>query len=76
MRQVSRRLLPVLFRPKPLVAQDAPYESGEAAESVERQIRIDTGGRLKQAARKSDPAPSRFAWRIQRLMLTPGIRLG
>lgn len=25
---------------------------------------------------KSDPAPSRWAWRMQRLMLTPGFRLG
>ncbi|MFC3615541.1 cell division protein FtsQ/DivIB [Lutimaribacter marinistellae] len=76
MRQMSRRLLPVLFRPKPLVAQDARYESGETGEEVDHPIRIDTGGRLRQAARKADPAPSRLAWRIQRLMLTPGIRLG
>ena len=24
---------------------------------------------------KADPAPSRWAWRMQRLMLTPGFRL-
>mmetsp|Transcript_29190 Transcript_29190/g.56415 ORF Transcript_29190/g.56415 Transcript_29190/m.56415 type:complete len:294 (+) Transcript_29190:8647-9528(+) len=30
---------------------------------------------LKRSA-KADPAPSRWAWRLQRLMLTPGFRLG
>ncbi|MEP4197428.1 MAG: cell division protein FtsQ/DivIB [Aliishimia sp.] len=30
----------------------------------------------KPAAPKSDPAPSRWAWRIERWMLTPGVRLG
>lgn len=32
--------------------------------------------RRKQATGRSDPAPSRWSWRMQRLMLTPGIRLG
>ena len=32
-------------------------------------------GRRPKAARP-DPAPSRWAWRMQRLMLTPGFRLG
>lgn len=31
--------------------------------------------RRKPAAGRPDPAPSRWAWRMQRLMLTPGIRL-
>ncbi|APE43060.1 cell division protein FtsQ [Sulfitobacter alexandrii] len=31
--------------------------------------------RNRQTAVKADPAPSRWAWRIQRLMLTPGFRL-
>lgn len=31
--------------------------------------------RKKPAATRADPAPSRWAWRMQRLMLTPGIRL-
>lgn len=30
---------------------------------------------LKRRARKPDPAPSRWSWRLQRLMLTPGFRL-
>jgi cell division protein FtsQ len=30
---------------------------------------------LKRSA-KADPAPSRWAWRLQRLMLTPGFRIG
>lgn len=29
----------------------------------------------KQTTGRADPAPSRWAWRMQRLMLTPGIRL-
>jgi cell division protein FtsQ len=32
--------------------------------------------RRKQTVGRMDPAPSRWAWRMQRLMLTPGIRLG
>lgn len=31
--------------------------------------------RRKPATGRADPAPSRWAWRMQRLMLTPGIRL-
>lgn len=30
----------------------------------------------RKAASKADPAPSRWAWRLQRLMLTPGFRFG
>lgn len=30
----------------------------------------------REATPRSDPAPSRWAWRMQRLMLTPGFRLG
>ncbi|WP_282047900.1 cell division protein FtsQ/DivIB [Sulfitobacter mediterraneus] len=30
----------------------------------------------KSAKAKADPAPSRWSWRMQRLMLTPGFRLG
>jgi len=37
---------------------------------------MDGGGRLVQpVAGKSDPAPSKWAWRYQRLMLTPLFRL-
>lgn len=32
-------------------------------------------GHKPAAATRADPAPSRWAWRMQRLMLTPGIRL-
>tara|TARA_R110000850_G_scaffold39566_1_gene102542 strand:- start:1058 stop:1945 length:888 start_codon:yes stop_codon:yes gene_type:complete len=32
--------------------------------------------RRKPQTGRADPAPSRWAWRMQRLMLTPGIRLG
>lgn len=31
--------------------------------------------RKKPTASRADPAPSRWSWRLQRLMLTPGIRL-
>lgn len=31
---------------------------------------------LKNRAPKADPAPSRWSWRLQRLMLTPGFRFG
>ncbi len=32
--------------------------------------------RRKASASRADPAPSRWAWRMQRLMLTPGFRFG
>ncbi|UWR23624.1 cell division protein FtsQ/DivIB [Sulfitobacter sp. S190] len=32
--------------------------------------------RRKTDGGRADPAPSRWAWRLQRLMLTPGVRLG
>ncbi len=32
--------------------------------------------RRKQSENRGDPAPSRWAWRMQRLMLTPGFRFG
>jgi cell division protein FtsQ len=45
-------------------------------------MRVDGGGRIMRAligkkpqTGRADPAPSRWAWRVQRLMLTPGIRL-
>ncbi|MEP1520264.1 cell division protein FtsQ/DivIB [Ascidiaceihabitans sp.] len=31
---------------------------------------------LKRRTPKADPAPSRWSWRLQRLMLTPGFRFG
>nr|WP_245706454.1 cell division protein FtsQ/DivIB [Ruegeria marina] len=39
-------------------------------------MRLEGLTRLKSGARKSDPAPSRLSYRMQRWMLTPGIRLG
>ena len=76
MRSLTRALLPVRFRAKPLVGEDAVFENGDNANDSDPAIRIETGGRLKQAARKADPAPSRLSYRMQRWMLTPGIRLG
>lgn len=31
---------------------------------------------IRRRKERADPAPSRWAWRVQRLMLTPGVRLG
>ncbi len=59
-----------------------PGAGGGHRHGLSRLVSLDGGGCLMRALRRkapdagrTDPAPSRWAWRMQRLMLTPGIRL-
>ncbi|WP_425045755.1 cell division protein FtsQ/DivIB [Primorskyibacter sp. S87] len=76
MRSVVQSLLPVRFRGKPLEGVDAEFESGEVVGERPGAFRLDGAQELNSGGRKCDPAPSRLSYRMQRWMLTPGIRLG
>lgn len=77
MRSLSRILLPVRFHPQLPAGQDAAFDSG-AGDALPQAgaLRLDGLARLKPAPKRADPAPSRLSYRVQRWMLTPGIRLG
>lgn len=78
MRSLTRIFLPVRYREKPLVRKDAQFSSAETSGYVAKPaVKLDGHGRMgREAPRRADPAPSRLNYRIQRWMLTPGIRLG
>lgn len=69
------RLLPVLFRSKVPTAQDADFKDGDY-DPQGQDVLPDGVGRMRLNAKRIDPAPSRWSYRLQRWMLTPGIRLG
>lgn len=76
MQSLKRALLPAIFRPKAVVGEDAEFASGDADVPEGRgAVRLDGAARIR-SNRRCDPAPSRLSYRIQRWMLTPGIRLG
>lgn len=76
MQPVKRnRLLPVLFRSKVPEAQDADFASGDH-DPHGHSIPLEGAGRIRLSGKRADPAPSRWSYRLQRWMLTPGIRLG
>lgn len=76
MRSLSR-LLPVRYRPKPVARRDADFASATSGYVAKPSLKLDGQGRIgRDTPRRSDPAPSRLSYRMQRWMLTPGIRLG
>jgi len=71
------RLLPVLFRSKLPSAQDADFASGGYDPQAQHPgVALDGAARIRVSPKRADPAPSRWSYRLQRWMLTPGIRLG
>lgn len=76
MQSLKRVLLPVRFRPQLPAGQDAAFEAAGGVPPTGTGMRLEGLSRLKQSPKKSDPAPSRLSYRMQRWMLTPGIRLG
>ncbi len=77
MRSLRRSRAPVIHRAKPLSGPDAEFETGGSEDqSVQPKLHLRGSKRLGRKASRSDPAPSRFSYRFQRWMLTPGIRLG
>ncbi|WP_209597778.1 cell division protein FtsQ/DivIB [Ruegeria sp. HKCCSP351] len=66
-----------IHRTKPLAGPDADFASADTEPHDTQPILRLRGARVfSRTARRSDPAPSRLSYRLQRWMLTPGIRLG
>ncbi|WP_170340910.1 cell division protein FtsQ/DivIB [Ruegeria arenilitoris] len=77
MRPLTATRAPVIHRAKPLSGPDAEFQSADAdAVRAEPKLRLRGGRFFRRGKGRADPAPSRFSYRFQRWMLTPGIRLG
>ncbi|WP_170527931.1 cell division protein FtsQ/DivIB [Ruegeria arenilitoris] len=77
MRPLTATRAPVIHRTKPLSGPDAEFQSADVgAERAEPKLRLRGGRLFRRGKGRADPAPSRFSYRFQRWMLTPGIRLG
>ena len=66
---------PEIYRAKPLAGPDADFASGER-HKAEPKLRLRGGKLFGRKGDRSDPAPSRLSYRMQRWMLTPGVRRG
>jgi cell division protein FtsQ len=66
---------PVIHRSKPLAGPDADFASGDHHE-VEPKLRLRGAKLFGRKSQRFDPAPSRMSYRLQRWMLTPGVRRG
>ncbi|WP_170409371.1 cell division protein FtsQ/DivIB [Ruegeria atlantica] len=73
MRPLRATRAPVVHRPRQLAGPDADFESG-ARTGAEPKLRLK--GIFGRKGGRFDPAPSRLSYRLQRWMLTPGIRRG
>ncbi|NOD34725.1 MULTISPECIES: cell division protein FtsQ/DivIB [unclassified Ruegeria] len=66
-----------IHRSKPLAGPDADFASADTeTHEAEPLLRLRGARVFCRTARRSDPAPSRLSYRLQRWMLTPGIRMG
>ncbi len=66
---------PVIHRSKPLAGPDADFASGDRHEA-EPKLRLRGAKLFGRKSQRFDPAPSRMSYRLQRWMLTPGVRRG
>ncbi|MGV6803313.1 MAG: cell division protein FtsQ/DivIB [Ruegeria sp.] len=77
MRPLTATRAPVIHRSKPLSGPDAEFQSADdGVGCAEPKVRLKGGRLFRRRAGRADPAPSRFSYRFQRWMLTPGIRRG
>ncbi|MTI01773.1 cell division protein FtsQ/DivIB [Roseibium sp. RKSG952] len=77
MRPLTATRAPVIHRSKQLAGPDADFNDAPQQDSdVAPKLRLRGAGLFGRNSSRSDPAPSRFSYRFQRWMLTPGIRLG
>ena len=77
MRPLTATRAPVIHRSKQLAGPDADFNDAPQPDSdVAPKLRLRGAGLFGRNSGRSDPAPSRFSYRFQRWMLTPGIRLG
>ncbi|WP_171096840.1 cell division protein FtsQ/DivIB [Ruegeria sp. HKCCD7255] len=66
-----------IHRSKPLVGPDADFASGDASETDRQPVLHLRGVKLfGRATQGGDPAPSRLSYRLQRWLLTRGVRRG
>ena len=75
MRPLKATRAPVIHRSKPLTGPDADFASG-ARHDAESGLHLGSVSLFGRRSRRFDPAPSRFSYRFQRWMLTPGVRRG
>ncbi len=75
MRPLRATRAPVIHRSKPLSGPDAEFASGDHHD-VEPKLRLQGAKLFGRKSRRFDPAPSRLSYRMQRWMLTPGVRRG
>ncbi|WP_170532759.1 MULTISPECIES: cell division protein FtsQ/DivIB [Ruegeria] len=75
MRPLRATRAPVIHRSKPLAGPDADFGSGARSES-EPKLRLSGVKLFGRKSQRFDPAPSRLNYRLQRWMLTPGVRRG
>ncbi|WP_170381733.1 cell division protein FtsQ/DivIB [Ruegeria atlantica] len=75
MRPLRATRAPVIHRSKPLAGPDADFASG-AEREVEPKLRLSGVKLFGRKSQRFDPAPSRLSYRLQRWMLTPGVRRG
>lgn len=77
MRPLNATYAPVIHRAKPLSGPDAEFQSADTGtDHIDPKLRLRGGRLFRRRPGRSDPAPSRFSYRFQRWMLTPGIRRG
>jgi len=65
----------VIHRSKLLAGPDAEFASGAQSDAAPK-LRLRGARLFGRKSRRFDPAPSRLSYRLQRWMLTPGIRRG
>ncbi|SLN19296.1 cell division protein FtsQ/DivIB [Ruegeria meonggei] len=75
MRPLTATRTPVIHRSKSLAGPDADFDSGARSEA-EPKLRLRGARLFGRKSNRFDPAPSRLSYRVQRWMLTPGIRRG
>ncbi|WP_081894588.1 cell division protein FtsQ/DivIB [Ruegeria halocynthiae] len=75
MRPLRATRAPVIHRAKPLAGPDADFASGGQPEA-EPKLRLSGIKLFGRKSQRFDPAPSRLSYRMQRWMLTRGVRRG
>lgn len=77
MRSLTASRAPDAYRARPLSGPDATYQAGGNAKAQDDpKLRLRGDRLFRRRAGRADPAPSRLSYRLQRWMLTPGIRRG
>lgn len=76
MRPLTATRAPTIHRSKDLSAPDADFRAASQPGAAVKPKLSLRGGLFRRSGERLDPAPSRLSYRLQRWMLTPGIRRG